>query len=445
MRVRSIDRYREDLERVVLYPLFHTDRGYYALVIFLLAVVIWGLYAYFTQLRYGLVVTGLGDVVPYGLYIVNFVFFIGISYAGALVSAILRLTHAGWRSPITRMAELIAVGGLTDGAIQPIIDLGRPDRVWHIFVFGRFQSPLLWDLIAIITYLVGSFIYLYLPLIPDLALVRDRLGRGASNLKRRLYDLFAVNWHDTTEQRRRLNRAIGIIAALIIPLAVSVHTVVAFIFSMNLRPGWNSTIYGIYFVIGAIFSGTAVLLIIIAIFRRAYHLEGYITARHFRNLGYLLLVLLLTYLYLTFTEYLTVGYKLEGLEKELLVLVMLGERAPWFWLFTIGGLVVPALLLIFSRIRTIPMVVIAAILVVIGMWVKRYVIVVPTLQIPMMPFEYGTYSPTWAEISIGLATLAGFALMITLAAKFIPIMSVWEMTEETEKEALTEGEAETAR
>ena len=434
----AYEKYLERLERTILHPLFHTVKGYYAFVFLLLAIIGWGLYAYSTQLRTGLGVTGMGDTVIYGLYIVNFVFFIGISYAGALVSAILRLTNAGWRSPITRMAELIAVGGLTDGALQPIIDLGRPDRVWHIFAYGRFQSPLLWDIIAIITYLVGSFIYLYLPLIPDLALVRDRLAQKTSSLKYKMYSLFAIGWQDTPEQRRKLNKAIGIMAILIIPLAVSVHTVVAFIFSMTLRPGWDSTIYGIYFVIGAVFSGTAVLIIIVAIFRRVYHLEEYITEKHFRYLSYILLIMLFSYLYLTVTEYLTIGYKMVDGERELLFSILMGKNAPFFWLFTIGGLIIPAFLVITARRKTIPMILTAAILVVIGMWVKRYVIVIPTLEVPLMPFEFGTYAPTWVEISIGAATLAGFSIMITLAAKFMPLISVWEMKEQAEQKHPTE-------
>jgi molybdopterin-containing oxidoreductase family membrane subunit len=366
------------------------------------------------------------------------VFFIGISYAGALVSAILRLTHAGWRMPITRISELIAVGGLTDGALQPIIDMGRPDRVWHMIVYGRFQSPLLWDLIAIATYLVGSFIYLYLPLIPDFALLRDKLALSPSSLRGKLYTLLAVGWQNTAEQRHRLERAIGIMSVAMIPLAISVHTVVAFIFSMTLRPGWNSTIYGIYFVIGAIFSGTGVLLIIIAIFRKVYHFEEYITEKHFRYLGYLFLTLLLLYFYLAFTEYLTPAYKLEGEEKSLLYLLMLGQNAVWFWSFVVGGLVVPGLLLVFSRRHVIGKVIIAAILVVAGMWLKRFIIVVPTLEVPLMPFDFGTYAPTWVEISMTLATLAGFSVMITLAAKFMPLISLWEMKERPGEEKATD-------
>ncbi len=429
----SYTQYYQRLESVVLRPLGHTTNRYRAFLFLLLLALGWGLYAYLVQLRYGLLSTGARDVVMYGFYIVNFVFFIGISYAGALVSAILRLTHAGWRSPITRISELIAVGGLTDGALQPIIDLGRPDRVLNIMVYGRFQSALLWDFIAIMTYLVGSFMYLYLPLIPDFARLRDRAGPANRGVRARLYTWLAVGWQNTLEQRRRLDNAIGIMAVAMIPLAVSVHTVVAFIFSMTLRPGWNSTIYGIYFVVGAVFSGTGMLLVIIAVIRKVCHFEEYITEKHFRYLGYLFLTLLLAYLYLAFTEYLTPAYKLEGEDKSLLSLLWLGKNGVWFWSFAVGGLIVPAILLIFSRRHTIGRVVLAAVLVVVGMWLKRFIIVVPTLEVPLMPFEFANYTPTWVEISIGTATLAGFLVMITLAAKFLPLISLWEM-EEHERE-----------
>ncbi|MBI4303583.1 MAG: polysulfide reductase NrfD, partial [Chloroflexi bacterium] len=306
MRVRTVEDFHGRLNRTVLGPMTRSSGAYYALVLFLFAVLAWGLYAYISQLRTGLGVTGMGDVVFWGLYLVNFVFFIGISHAGTLISAILRVTHAGWRTPITRMAELITVVAISIGALMPVIDLGRPDRVWHMIAFGRFQSPLLWDIVSITSYLTGSLIYLYLPLIPDFALMRDRLSRGTSSLKQRVYSFLALGWQNTPEQRHRLEKAIGIMAVTIIPIAISVHTVVSYVFSMTLRPGWDSTVFGIYFVIGAIFSGIASILIVMAIFRKLYHLEEYITERHFRNLSYLLLVTLLLYVYLTFGEYLTV-------------------------------------------------------------------------------------------------------------------------------------------
>ena len=301
-----------------------------------------------------------------------------------------------------------------------------------LFIDGRYQSALLWDIIVITTYLLGSLIYLYLPLIPDLALMRDRLGRSASAFKRKVFTFLAVGWRNTSEQQQRLEKAIGIMAIAVIPLAVLTHTVASFVFSWTLRPGWDSTIYGIYFVIGAIFSGIATILIVMAIFRKFYHLEEYMTLKHFRHLRYLLLTSLLISFYLVTTEYLTVGYKLEGEEKHLLTLLMLGKNAIWFWLFVVAGFVVPAFLLVFRRWRTIPGIIIASVLVNVAMWVKRFVIVVPSLQVPLMPFEFGTYTPTWVEWSITAAAFAAFMLIITLAAKFMPMLSIWEMAKEAE-------------
>ena len=435
MRARTAEGYTERLERTILRPLTQTNTGYFAFILFLLAVVAWGGYAYVVQLRYGLLATGMRDIVLWGFYLVNFVFFIGISHAGTLISAILRVTGAGWRTPVTRMAELITVVAISIGALMPIIDLGRPERVWHIIAFGRFQSPLLWDIISITSYLTGSLIYLYLPLIPDFALMRDRLGRGASALKLKIYTFLAVGWRNTPEQRHRLEKAIGIMAVTIIPIAVSVHTVVSFVFSMTLRPGWDSTIFGIYFVIGAIFSGIATILIVMAIFRKIYHLEEYITERHFRNLSYLLLASLFFYLYLTVSEYLTIGYKMEVEEKHLLELLMLGRNALWFWFFVIAGMVVPAFMLVIRRGPTIPKIVIAAILINAAMWIKRFVIVIPSIQVPLMPFEFGAYTPTWVEWSITAAAFAAFVLIFAIAAKLLPLISIWEVAEEAESHA----------
>jgi len=438
MKARVAEGYHERLERTVLNPLVVTSKGYYAFVLFLLAIVLWGLYAYVTQLYYGLIVTGMRDVVIWGLYLVNFVFFIGISHAGTLISAILRVTHAGWRTPITRMAELITVVALMVGALMIVIDMGRPDRILNLIWYGRFQSPIMWDIISIASYLLGSLIYLYLPLIPDLALMRDRLGQGTSAFKRKAYTFLAVGWRNTPQQRQRLERAIGIMAITIIPIAISVHTVVSFIFSMTLRPGWDSTIFGIYFVIGAIFSGIASILIVMAIFRKLYHLEEYITEKHFRYLSYLLLTTLFFYLYLTISEYITIGYKLEVEEKHLLTLLMLGKNAVWFWFFVVAGIVVPAFLLLFRRGQTIPRIVTAAVLINVAMWVKRFVIIIPSLQVPLMPFEFGAYTPTWVEWSITGGAFAGFMLIFALFVKFMPTISIWEVVEETG--ALSPGE-----
>ncbi|MEW6046357.1 MAG: NrfD/PsrC family molybdoenzyme membrane anchor subunit [Bacillota bacterium] len=476
--------------------------GFWAFVGALLAVVVWGLIAYGVQLRDGLGVTGLRNNVMWGVYITDFVFFIGVSHVGALMSAILRITGAEWRRPITRMAEAITFASLLMGAVQPLIDMGRPDRVLNLLLHGRLQSPILWDLISITTYLTGSTIFLLLPMIPDIAMLRDHLP-DLPRWRRALYRILSFNWRGTPAQWERLERVIGIMALLIMPVAISVHTVVSWIFGMTLRAGWNSTIFGPYFVFGALFSGAAAVVTAMAVFRRVYRLDHYITEEHFRKMGYLVLALGLIYGYFTFAEYLTPAYKMAEAERGYLNSVLTGEFARLFWFTQIVGIALPVLLLTVPRIatlmvlRNIPLLrprplltsglaallayavihtqvplatthpfvhyvlariavvllglgvvsslpylhenpihaaVIASVLVNIGAWTKRFVIIAPTLLNPFMPIQsvpagWGIYRPTWVEWSITAAALAGFTLVYTLFSRLFPIISIWETRE----------------
>lgn len=442
MRAKAIESYPERLEQISLAPLTRTSKGYYIFVASLLAVIAWGLFAYITQLRYGLLMTGMRDIVSWGFYIFNFVFWIGVSHVGALISAILRLTHAGWRTPITRLGELITVAALLIGASMIFIDLGRPDRILNLIWYGRFQSPLIWDVIGVSTYLIGSFTYLYIPSIPDFALMRDRLRQEASAFKQKVYTWLALGWKGTPEQRRRLDKAHKIMTVMIIPIAISVHTVVSFVFAMTLRPGWDSTILAPNFVIGALFSGMGALLIVMGVFRKFYHLEEYITEKHFRNMSYLVMVLLFAYFYFVLVEYLTVGYKFRIEEKHLFTLLLVGKNAIWYWLFFFSAFVAPAILILFQKGSTILRTVTAGILINVGMWVKRFVIIISTLEVPLMPFEFefGTYTPSWVEISIIAAGFAGFALILTLFTKIMPIIPLVELTEEAEASHQLSGE-----
>lgn len=432
---RSAEAFRTRLERTALNPLNHTSQAYYVLVALLAAVVAWGFYAFLVQLRLGLGTTGMGDTVVWGLYIVNFVFFLGIAMAGTVISAILRITGAGWRTPVTRLAELVTVTALMIGAIMPVIDLGRPDRVAGILVYGRFQSAIMWDIIVITTYLTGSLLYFYLPMIPDMALLRDRLARTGETLKYRVFVLLAVGWQGTPAQRERLHKAEHIMSLAIVPMAVLTHTVASLIFAWMLRPGWNSTIYGVYFVVGAVFSGIGTVILVLAVFRKFFHLEEYLTEKHFRYLSYMLLALLASYAYLVLTEYLTVGYVLVTEEKHLLELLFLGKNAVWFWLFIAIGVVIPFFLIVIQRGPTIPRIASAALLVNIAMWVKRFIIVVPSQQVPLLPYEYGSYAPTWIEWAITAAAVAAFALVFAIAAKVMPMMPITELAEEAEENA----------
>lgn len=395
-----------------------------------------GLFAYSYQLRQGLGVTGLGQRVSWGFYISNLVFFIGISYGGAITSAILRLTNAPWRAPLTRLAEAMAVSALLVGALFPIIDLGRPDHLPQLFLHGQVGSPVLWDVVAISTYLAASLVFIYLPLIPDIALCRDRLSRSTGRLKRTIYRVFALGWDGRAEQRRILNQGMTVLAILIIPLAVSVHSVLAWLFGVTVRPGWNSTIFAPYFVMGAMYSGVATVILVMAAFRRAYHLEDYITIQHFRYLSYMLLVLALGYLYFMVSEYLTEGYKMHEGTGALLDLLLLGRLAPFFWLFVVGGLLLPVAVVAVPATRTIPLLSLAAAAAVLGMWLKRFLIVVPSLAESISPSTNLTiYHPSWVEITITLAATAAIPWFLMLFFRFFPVISIFEMDEVAEAEA----------
>jgi len=429
--------WQPQLERRVLAPLAGTGPRYFLWLAFLIAVIGWAGFAYLQQWRRGLIVTGMRDRISWGLYITSFVFFIGISHAGTLLSAILRAVKATWQMSITRMAEFITVVALMVGALFPLIDLGRPDRLWNIVVFGRWQSPLLWDLLAIATYLTGSTLYLYLPLVPDFALCRDRLGPQAPAWQRHFFEIVALGWRGTPEQQRLLEHAMTIMMVVIIPVAVSVHTVISWIFSMSLREPFNSTVFGAYFVAGAIFSGIAAIIVLMAVLRRLLRLEAYITERQFVNLGFLLAALALIMVYMNLSEYVTTGYKMNADTAVHFQQLMLGRFAGLFWFYIFGGLVVPGLIMLFPRTRTIRGVVVAATLVLVAMWIERYLIVVGGFSVPLMPYQPAQYAPTWVEWSILAGAFALFALIISVFTKLFPVVSIWEVVEYHQLEAAT--------
>src|SRR5450759_5992429 len=225
-------------ETAITQSLGMQGRAFRAWVLLLGAIILWGVYAYSRQFRHGLIETGMRDQISWGLYISNFVFFIGISHAGTLISAILRVTDADWRCPITRMAEGITVVALCIGGCMVLIDLGRPERALNLFRYGRIQSPIVWDVLSVSTYLTGCLVYFYLPLLPDLAILQQQ--PDISPLRRRVYRALSLGWTGVPSDWHLLEKAISVMAVSIIPLAISVHTVVSWIFAMTLRPGWDS-------------------------------------------------------------------------------------------------------------------------------------------------------------------------------------------------------------
>lgn len=433
--------YQFKVERASLEPMFRTGKMYYALVTLLSLILGWGVYAWVHQYRNGLAVTGMRDKVFWGVYIVNFVFFIGISHAGTFIAAVLRVTNQEWRRPVTRMAEAMTVFSLIFGALMIIADLGRPDRILNLIIYGRFQSPLIWDVTAVTSYLVGSSICLYLALIPDIAMARDRL-EGWPGFRRWLYTVMAVGWKGTPEQYRLLETALTVMSVIIIAVMISVHTVVSWVFGMTLRPGWNSTIFGPYFVIGAIFSGVAAVITIMAVIRKLYRLQEFITLEHFRKLGFLMMAAGLVYTYTTVSEYWTEYYKMEEGVRDLLAALFTGPYATMFWSWALPGTLIPILLIGLPWTRTIAGITVASVLVNIGMWIKRMVIVVPSIALPQVPYAWGFYRPTWVELSILAGSFAGFMLLYAVFIKLFPVIPVWEMVEAG---AATDAVPQTAR
>ncbi len=419
-----MDNHHYDEDEVLFRPIYETGKGFYALACALAAIVVFGLVMYIRQLVFGLGETGMNEPVSWGFYIISFVFFIGISHAGTLISAILRLSKAEWRRPITRMAEVITGIVLIIGGLHPVIDLGRPDRILHLVERGRLQSPLLWDFTSVSAYFTASSIYLYLPLIPDIALLRDRGGKF-----HKLYKVLAWGYDGSEKQKHALERAINILMVLVIPIAVSVHTIISWIFGMTLQPGWHSTIFGPYFVVGAIFSGIAALVIVMIAFRKAYHLENYLKEIHFRYLGTLLMVMSLLWFYFTFAEYLTTFYGHEPPEMRVFDYKFIGSFAPWFWLMVACNFIIPVIFLSNKKLKTIGGILTASIAVVIGMWLERLIIIVPSLANPRLPYPTGIYVPSLTEISLLAAGIAAFILGFMGFSKLFPLISVWEIKE----------------
>jgi molybdopterin-containing oxidoreductase family membrane subunit len=420
----------DQINRDLLQPVVKTRPRFFLVCGALGVVVLAGLLAWGYQLYHGIGVAGIRRPVFWGFYITNFVFWIGISHAGTLISAILRLSNAGWRRPITRCAEVITVFALCIGAMFPIIHLGRPWQFFWLFpypsergLWPNYRSPLLWDFFAINTYLIGSVTFLILPIIPDMALVRDR----CTGWRKSFYTVLSLGWRGTQRQWTRLEVAMHILAILIIPVAVSVHTIVSWDFAMTPVPLWHSTIFAPYFVAGAIFSGIAALIIALVFLRRCLHLEDYLDPTCFDNLGKLLLLMSLLWFYFVFAERLTVWYGNESSEIAVLWLTQRGAYRSLFWLMMVCNIGIPFPLLAIKKLRTIRGTFIASVAVVVGMWLERYLIIVPSLSHKFLPYAWGSYKPTWVEITITAATFAAMALLYVGFVKVVPIISIWEL------------------
>ena len=425
----TIDKITSDLTHHI-----RINKGFLIWMGFLTASLLVCLYAYSLQLRNGLGVAGIRDYVTWGLYLSNFVFFVAASLIGMLISAVLGLIGMKWLTPITRIAETIAVAFAAVAGLVIVSDMGRPERLLYVFMYGRPQSPILWDVTVIITYFTLSLLLMFLPLIADMAIIHRRVASLPAWLKP-VYKVLSLNFTDQPEQNKIINRAIRILLILLIPAALSIHTVTSWLFAVTSRPGWDSTIFGPYFVSGAFVAGSAAVVIAMFFFRRNYKLQDYLTDLHFDNMGKVLATVSLVYLYFNINEFLVPGFKLKRGDAIHLQELFAGKDALMFWTVQVGGLILPILFLLFRRFRKPLPILIISVVVLIAAWFKRYLIVIPTQEHPFLPIQHVPqnfvhYSPTLIETLISIAPFILVLMIITLISKFFPVIPLHETARE---------------
>jgi molybdopterin-containing oxidoreductase family membrane subunit len=414
-----------DLESRIVAPLNNTSKMFVVIVAGFLVLIGIMFVAWYWQIMNGLTVTGLSQPVPWGIYILNFIFFISISIAGTLISGILRLLKQDWANPITRIAEMVTIISVIIAFLNILFDIGRPQRLFNMFFYGNSTSPFVWDTIVIVIYLLASAAYLYFPMVPDMARLAPKVPK-----KRFLYRLLANGYTGTEEQKKELHRMILTLAIMVTATVVMVHTVLSWVFGlMKAQPSWHDAIMGPYFISGALITGLPILIIIAAIFRKGYGLEKYFTLEMFDKLGKLLLVLILIYMYLFVAETLTKDYAAESTTHASSHAIWLGEFAWITWSMVIIGFLVPIIILTFKQTRTYKGILLASGILFIAMWVKRFIIVVPGLTRYLIPYQDGIYIPSGIEWALTIGSMALFGLLFALFSKFFPMVSVWEVEE----------------
>ncbi len=404
------------------------------LVAVLSAICLVGVYAYYRQLRYGLVVTHMRDYVSWGIYISNFVFFVAISLVGSLITAVFRLAGVKWGSPLTRIAEMIAVSAIIFASLIIIVDMGSPERFYNLFLYGRIQSPIMWDVIVITTYFFISILLLYYPMLPDIQILLRFKERSGPRLHK-FYGFLGSFWKGTHKQYLLNKKAINVLCITIIPVAFTIHTVTSWLFATTYRPGWDSTNFGAYFIAGAFLVGAGAVVVAMYIFRTWYNLQDYITLNHFDKMGRVLVLLCLLYLYFNVNEFLTPFFKMKESEAGYLNDMFSGSFALVFWFAIFTGIILPIIILLFKKGRKPLPMFIVGIMVVVGAWFKRYLIVTPTLLHPFMPMHdvpasYHHYFPSWEEWAITMGSLAGAILIIVILCRIFPIIPIQETINE---------------
>lgn len=424
-----------------LRPFGKPSRLWWLTVAALSLIVLAGIAAWVVQLQDGMGVAGYNDHAFWAIYIADVITFIGVSYGGAVVSAILRLTGATWRAPLTRLAEGTAVVTVLIGAALIIPHIGNPIRLYELLTRPNLSAPVFWDFVAVMTYTFGSIVFFALPLVPDMAVLGQEPGAHLGGRRATLYAWVSRGWVGAPRQRRVMAGALGLVSVMIIPLAVSVHSVLSWAFASTGRPWWHESIWAPQFVVAALYSGVALVILVLAGFRRGYHLQGLITPRHFVRLGFILATFGATYLYLTFADLLPGSYVGDPGSAAVFTDLLTGRLALSFWLFVVAGGVLPLLLVALPWTRNVGGMVIAACLVIPMMWLKRILLVIGPASYDTITHTFGTYHFTWVPIAITLAATAAVPLLLMLLFRVVPLLSIDEIEEMEQMQELSDLQA----
>lgn len=426
-------RYGDAVERDVLSAMTKPGKLYWLTLfctgsVFLIGLALWGY-----QMLKGMGVAGITHPVGWGVYITNFVFWVGIAHSGTLISAVLFLFRARFRRSFNRSAEAMTVFAVMTAGLFPLIHLGRS---WYFFwllpypnqrlLWVNFKSPLMWDVFAVSTYFTVSAIFFFVGMIPDLAIVK----RFASGVRKWIYSALSIGWKGTHLQWKHYNQLYMFLASFATPLVVSVHSVVSWDFAMSIVPGWHTTIFAPYFVAGAIFSGTAMVLTLVIPMRKVMKLESYITVDHFESIAKILLFtsLIVTYAYIV--EYGLAFYSGNPYEIGIFKYRTFGHYRVLYYGMLLFNSLLPLTLFVRKLRRSLAFLFVLSLLVNVGMYLERLVIIVSSLAKEYDPYSWGTYKPSFVEVGITLASFGFFFTLFLLFTKLLPVLSVTEIKEE---------------
>lgn len=394
-----------------------------------------GLWGY--QVFKGMGVAGITHPVGWGVYITNFVFWVGIAHSGTLISAVLFLFRARFRSAFNRTAEAMTIIAVMTAGLFPLIHLGRVWRFYYLLPYPNqrmlwvnFRSPLTWDVFAVTTYLTISCIFFYVGLIPDFAIAR----RHFKGFRQWVYKILSLGWEGRLNQWHHYNRLYIFLAAFATPLVISVHSVVSWDFAMSIVPGWHSTIFAPYFVAGAIFSGTAMVITLTIPMRRILGikmgLKKYITIDHYEKIAKVLLFTSLIVSFSYIVELLLAAYSGNIFEATVFKYRMMGDYQFLYWLMMFCNVVLPLSLFRRKWRRNIPFLFVLSLLVNIGMWLERFIIIVTSLAREYNPYSWGTYTPSIVEIGITIGSFGMFFTFFLIFTKVLPVLSISEIKEQ---------------